>query len=238
MCSNLRCGEERQCHGNIGLVFLIHWWIGMMRLAEERPGDETSGSRPEWSQKMGQRSGQLSQCKATEYEGRLMREKFEITQDYPEIIHKILPVESVKGFTELDIISQNTLCISLTLLPSNAGAFSAPPMSYGHPVMQQGGPASMTALPDSKAGETGKLSKTAVLSLIKALNQRIAELEKLDALCQHFDQRIRELDGSVQQRISEAMKDLVQTAPVRGHNAEGTDEESLEDEGEMDRVEA
>jgi len=65
-----------------------------------------------------------------------------------------------------------------------SGAFGIPPMSYGNPVVPHGGPASTSALPDSKAGDTGKLSKTTVLSLIEALNQHIVELEKLDGVCQ------------------------------------------------------
>ena len=53
-----------------------------------------------------------------------------------------------------------------------SGAFGIPPMSYGNPVVPHRGPASTSALPDSKTGDTDKLSKTTVLSLIEALNRR------------------------------------------------------------------
>lgn len=66
-----------------------------------------------------------------------------------------------------------------------SGAFSIPPMFYGNPVVPQGGPASTSALLDLKAGDTNKLSKTMILSLIEALNRHITELEKLDGVCQH-----------------------------------------------------
>lgn len=101
------------------------------------------------------------------------------------------------------------------------GGFGIPPMNYGHPG-PQGGSVSTSAVPDLKAGDTaGKLSKTMVLSLIEGLNRRIAELENIDGvrqqqvaqmiahqshrceagsqqMCERFEQRLRELDGSVQ----------------------------------------
>lgn len=72
-----------------------------------------------------------------------------------------------------------------------------------------------------KAGDTGKLSKTVVSSLIEGLNYRIIELENLDRVrqqqvaqmiahqghhceasnqqtCERFEQCLREFDGSVQ----------------------------------------
>ncbi|KAG1724935.1 uncharacterized protein EDB91DRAFT_1087289 [Suillus paluster] len=137
--------------------------------------------------------------------------------------------------------------------------FSIPPMNYGHPgLVPQGGPGSTSALPDSKAGDTGKLSKTMVLLLIKGLNRHVAELENLDGvhqqqvahmiahqshcceagnqqMCEHFEKHLRDLDGSVLHHIAVVMKSFERPPAMR--DVDGANEESSDDsEGEVDRV--
>ncbi|KAG2352142.1 hypothetical protein BDR07DRAFT_1439303 [Suillus spraguei] len=133
--------------------------------------------------------------------------------------------------------------------------------NFGHPApVPQGGPASTSALPvsDVKAGDTGKLLKTMVLSLIEGLNRHIIELENLDGVrqqqvaqmiahqghrceatnqqtCECFKQRLRELDGSVQQHIAMAVK-IFERAQV-AKDVDSADEGSSSDsDGEMDHV--
>ncbi|KAG2352136.1 mitochondrial carrier domain-containing protein [Suillus spraguei] len=110
--------------------------------------------------------------------------------------------------------------------------------NFGHPApVPQGGPASTSALPvsDVKAGDTGKLSKTMVLSLIEGLNRHIIELENLDGTCECFEQRLRELDGSVQQHIAVAVKSFERAQVAK--DVDSADEGSSSDsDGDMDLV--